>query len=144
MPAITEGDSVLRTVAQDRPSLSESPVGRILVDDTETPVAILLAAAILTFAVAIIHLQDQGGLLGNQSPLWLKYGYYLIEIGSSISAGLLVRGKVVGWFLGVASTASPMAGYIASRTIGVPGDPGDVGNWGYTLGTVSLVVEGTF
>jgi hypothetical protein len=28
--------------------------------------------------------------------------------------------------------------------VGVPGDPGDVDNWGYTLGTVSLIVEATF
>lgn len=25
--------------------------------------------------------------------------------------------------------------------MGVPGDPSDVGNWGYWVGTVSLVVE---
>jgi hypothetical protein len=36
----------------------------------------------------------------------------------------------------------PFVGYILSRSVGLPGDPGDVGNWGYTLGTVSLVVEG--
>ncbi len=35
----------------------------------------------------------------------------------------------------------PFVGYIASRTVGVPGGPGDVGNWGYWVGTVSLVVE---
>jgi hypothetical protein len=28
-----------------------------------------------------------------------------------------------------------------SRTVGVPGDHGDVGNWGYWVGTVSLFVE---
>jgi hypothetical protein len=50
----------------------------------------------------------------------------------------------MGWFLGLASTIGPFVGYVLSRTVGVPGDPGDVGNWGYTLGTVSLVVEGTF
>jgi hypothetical protein len=30
---------------------------------------------------------------------------------------------------------------VASRTVGVPGDPSDVGNWGYWVGTVSLFVE---
>jgi hypothetical protein len=30
---------------------------------------------------------------------------------------------------------------VASRTVGVPGDPSDVGNRGYWVGTVSLVVE---
>jgi hypothetical protein len=31
--------------------------------------------------------------------------------------------------------------YVASRTVGVPGDPSDVGNWGYWVGTVSLFAE---
>jgi MFS family permease len=95
-------------------------------------------------AVAIIHLQDQGGLLGGESPTWLKYGYYLIEIGSLVSALAVIRGKVIGWFLGLAFTIGPFVGYVLSRSVGVPGDPGDAGNWGYLLGTVSLVVEGSF
>ena len=37
-----------------------------------------------------------------------------------------------------------MTGYLLSRTGSLPGDSGDVGNWGYLLGTVSLIVEGGF
>lgn len=33
--------------------------------------------------------------------------------------------------------------YVLSRTTGIPGDSGDIGNWGYMLGTVSLIVEGS-
>ena len=113
-------------------------------DDTQTPVPFLVLGAGLALAIAIIHLQDQGGLLGDQSPAWLKYGYYMVEISSTISAALILRGKTVGWLLGLASSIGLMTGYILSRTVGVPGDSGDVGNWGYLLGTVSLVVEGTF
>jgi hypothetical protein len=116
----------------------------VLADDTVTPVPLLVVAAGLLIAVGVIHLQDQGGLLGGESPTWLKYGYYLIEIGSLVSALLLVRGKVLGWILGLAFTVGPFIGYVLSRSVGVPGDPGDVGNWGYLLGTVSLVVEGSF
>jgi hypothetical protein len=121
------------------------PVTRLLLsDDTQTPVPFLVLGAGLALAIAVIHLQDQGGLLGDQSPMWLKYGYYMVEIGSTISAALIIRGKTVGWLLGLASSIGPMTGYILSRTVGVPGDPGDVGNWGYLLGTVSLVVEASF
>jgi hypothetical protein len=116
----------------------------ILSDDTQTAVPFLVLGAGLALAIAIIHLQDQGGLLGDQSPAWLKYGYYMVEISSTISAALIIRGKTIGWLLGLASSIGPMAGYIMSRTVGVPGDPGDVGNWGYLLGTVSLIVEGSF
>ena len=116
----------------------------VLADDSVTPLPLLVVAAGLLMAVAIIHLQDQGGLLGGESPTWLKYGYYLIEIGSLVSALLVVRGKVLGWLLGLAFTVGPFTGYVLSRSVGVPGDPGDVGNWDYLLGTVSLVVEGSF
>jgi hypothetical protein len=116
----------------------------VLVDDSVTPVPPLVAAAGLLIAIAIIHLQDQGGLLGGVSPTWLKYGYYLVEIGALVSALFVIRGKAVGWVLGLASSVGPFVGYILSRSVGVPGDPGDVGNWGYLLGTVSLLVEGSF
>ena len=116
----------------------------LVADDTVTPVPLLILGAGLLIAIAIIHLQDQGGLLGGESPTWLKYGYYLVEFGSLISALLVIRGKAIGWALGLASSVGPFVGYILSRTVGVPGDPGDVGNWGYLLGTVSLLVEGSF
>ncbi len=116
----------------------------LLSDDTQTPVPLLVLGAGLALAIAVIHLQDQGGLLGGQSPMWLKYGYYMVEISSTISAALIIRGKTAGWLLGLASSIGPMTGYILSRTVGVPGDAGDVGNWSYLLGTVSLIVEGSF
>ena len=118
--------------------------GFLLSDDTQTPVPFLALGAGPALAIAVIHLQDQGGLLGDQSPMWLKYGYYMVEISSTISAALIIRGKTIGWLLGLASSIGPMTGYILSRTVGVPGDPGDVGNWRYLLGTVSLIVEGSF
>ncbi len=125
-------------------SLGAQRVKRFLFsDDTQTPFPLLVLGAGLALAIAVIHLQDQGGLLGNQSPLWLKYGYYLVEISSTISAALIIRGKTFGWLLGLASSIGPMTGYILSRSVGVPGDQGDVGNWGYLLGTVSLIVEGS-
>jgi hypothetical protein len=116
----------------------------LLSDDTQTPLPLLIVGAGLALAIAVIHLQDQGGLLGDQSPVWLKYGYYLVEIGSTISAAMIIRGKSFGWLLGLASSVGPFCGYILSRSVGIPGDSGDIGNWGYVLGSVSLIVEGSF
>jgi hypothetical protein len=124
--------------------MSVSRMRVVLVDDTITPVPLLVASAGLLIAIAIIHLQDQGGLLGGVSPTWLKYGYYLVEIGALVRALFVIRGKAIGWVLGLASSVGPFVGYILSRSVGVPGDPGDAGNWGYLLGTVSLLVEGSF
>jgi hypothetical protein len=113
-------------------------------DDTTTKVPLLVIGASLALAIAVIHLQDQGGIPGDQSPIWLKYGFYIVELSSTISAALIIRGKTLGWLLGLASSIGPMTGYVLSRTMGLPGDSGDIGNWGYVLGTVSLIVEGSF
>src|SRR6516162_4232744 len=118
--------------------------GLLFADDTSSPVGMVVAGAGLLLAVAVSHLQDQGGLPGHQSPTWLKLGYYMIEISSVVAAGLILRSKAVGWILGLATTLGAFTGYLLSRSVGVPGDPGDVDNWGYTLGTVSLIVEATF
>jgi hypothetical protein len=134
----------MQPASRDATERAQSLTDVILVDDTVTPVPLLVVGAGLLIAIAIIHLQDQGGLLGGESPTWLKYGYYLIEIGSLVSALLVIRGKAIGWVLGLVSSISPFVGYILSRSVGVPGDPGDIGNWDYHLGTVSLLVEGSF
>ncbi len=52
----------------------------------------------------------------------MKYGYYLVETAGAISAALLIRGKALGWVLGLAASTGPMTGYVLSRTVGVPGD----------------------
>jgi hypothetical protein len=45
-----------------------------------------------------------------------------------------------GWRRG---RGSAIAGYVVSRTTGLPNATGDVGNWGEPLGVASLFVEGT-
>jgi hypothetical protein len=117
-------------------------VTQVLAIDRTTPIALSLMGSVLCIAIGLIHIQDQGGLLGNQSPHWLAIGYYAIEIAAGITALLLARQHVLGWVFALGVSAAPATGYILSRTVGVPGDPGDIGNWGYTLGTVSLIVEG--
>ena len=113
------------TLASVTQALSGQRVAKFLLsDDTQTSVPLLVVGASLALAIAVIHLQDQGGLLGDQSPVWLKYGYYMVEISSTISAALIIRGKTLGWLLGLASSIGPMTGYILSRTMGLPGDPG--------------------
>lgn len=120
-------------------------LGRLLrSEDTTTPGLLAMAAAGLLIAVALIHIQDQGGILGDQSPTYLRYGYYLVELSSLLAAVLILRKLTVGWFLGFGATIFPFAGYLLSRSVGIPGDTTDIGNWGYTLGTVSLLVEASF
>lgn len=47
-----------------------------------------------------------------------------------------------GWLLGVLMAAGAMAGYIASRTIGLPGIPAEPDAWLEPWGVASLAAEG--
>ena len=106
-----------------------------------------LVGALLAVAVAAVHVADQGGIMAFNSPAWIGWSYRLIEAGGVLTALLLVPRPPrfgpgwLGWAVAVPLGAGPFAAYIISRTIGLPGDPHDVGNWAYWVGTVSLLVE---
>jgi hypothetical protein len=111
-------------------------------------VAVQLVGALLALAIGAVHVADQGGITALASPGWIGWGYRLIEAGGVLTALALLCPRPTrpgpagpGWAAGVLLGAGPFAAYIASRTVGVPGDRGDIGNWGYWLGTVSLLVE---
>lgn len=111
----------------------------------------MIAAAALCVAVAAVHVDDQGGVTALADPDWLGWAYRLLELGSIVVAGALVfaagaaidgaRAAVV-WVAAALVGAGPFIGYVLTRTTGLPGDSDDIGNWGETLGLVSLVVEG--
>jgi hypothetical protein len=77
------------------------------------------------------------------SPDWLGWAYRLIEVGGVLTALTLIwpRSARLGWAAGLLLGAAPFLGYVASRTVGVPGDSGDAGNWGDWVGTLALIVE---
>ena len=121
---------------------STSRTLRLALGDDPAPLPIFLVAGALCLAIGIIHIQDQGGFLGDVTPEWIKFGYYAVEVGAAITMAFLIRQKALGWVLGLFVSAGPFISYVLSRSVGLPGDSGDIGNWGYTLGTVSLIVEG--
>jgi hypothetical protein len=136
-------DRYIEPAHRDRSRPSRSAIVGFAVSDDRTPLSYSLVAFALLLAVGLVHIQDQGGFIGSVTPLYMAIGYYAVEVGAAITIPLVLRKKTVGWLLGAVFSAGPFIAYILSRTVGLPGDPGDVGNWGYTLGTVSLVVEGT-
>ncbi|MBV9447023.1 MAG: hypothetical protein JO345_14160 [Streptosporangiaceae bacterium] len=105
--------------------------------------AVRMVSALLALAVAVVHIADQGGVTNFTSPDWLGWSYRLIEIGGVLTAIALLLPFLswLGWGAAVLLGVGPFLGYLASRSIGLPGDHGDVGNWGYWVGTVSLIVE---
>jgi len=111
-------------------------------------IAVRLVGALLALAVAAVHVTDQGGLTTLNSPAWIGWGYRLIEVGGVLTALTLLLplsarlGRPwLGWAAGVLLGAGPFLAYVTSRTVGLPGDSGDIGNWGYWVGIVSLIVE---
>ena len=95
-----------------------------------------------------MHVADQGSVTALADPDWIGWGYRAIEVGGLLTALALLlavpAGRALsrlGWAAALLLGAAPMLGYLASRTIGVPGDAGDVGNWGDWVGMVSLFLE---
>jgi hypothetical protein len=124
-------------------------------------IAVRMTGALLALAVSAVHVADQGSITTLTSPSWIGWSYRFIEVGGVLTAlALLIPWQILlsrsaalsrsrlrpwaaglGWAAGILLGVGPFIGYIASRSVGVPGDAGDVGNWGYWVGTVSLFVE---
>lgn len=118
-------------------------------------VAVRMCGALLALAIAAAHVADQGGITAMADPSWIGWSYRLIEVGGVLTAiilllpwrsllsraGLPPMSAGLGWAAGVLLGIGPFVSYITSRTVGLPGDGGDVGNWGDWVGTLSLFVE---
>ena len=91
--------------------------------------------------IALIHLLDSIGKYGETR--YLFWMYVALMAGSLAVAGALlhVRDRRV-WLAAGGLAASAIAGYVLSRTTGLPGAHDDVGNWTEPLGLASLFVEG--
>jgi len=92
-------------------------------------------------AVALIHLLDLPGKL-SETP-YLGVMYIGLMISALIVAEALIRSdRIVVWAAAGLLAASAMGGYSLTRTVGLPGAMGDIGNWLEPLGLASLFVEG--
>jgi hypothetical protein len=107
-----------------------------------------LASAFLALAVAAVHVADQGSVTAFADQNWIGWGYRLIEIGGILTALALLLAPLVRiipawlpWAAGILLGAVPFLAYLATRSIGLPGDHADVGNWGDWVGTVALLCE---
>jgi hypothetical protein len=98
-----------------------------------------VVGAVLLLAAAVIHAVE---LQDAETPM-LIVGFALSALATLGAALLLLtRGPRLGWLIGGGAAALTFLGYVLSRTVGLPGDDEDVGNWAEPLGVVSLVVEG--
>ena len=103
--------------------------------------AIRAVGAIGLMAVGIIHaLEIQGQLSG---AAWLTAGFAALAIaGPACALWLLVRPGWLPWLAAGWICLSAALGYVLTRSVAMPGDPGDVGNWLEPLGVAALITEG--
>jgi hypothetical protein len=131
MPRIITPSSVSRWTADLRqPVLPDDP-------------AVRATGAIVLFTVGIVHaLGIQGQVSG---AVWLTTGFCLLTVVGPVSGlWLLVRPSSAAWQFGALTCLADFAGYVLTRSVPVPGDAGDAGNWLEPLGVVTLITEAVF
>lgn len=103
--------------------------------------AIRAVAAIGLMAVGIIHALEIPGQLGGAA--WLTAGFSALAIAGPVCGlWLLVRPGRLPWMAAGLICLSAALGYVLTRSMTMPGDAGDVGNWLEPLGVTALITEG--
>ena len=104
--------------------------------------SVLGVAVIALAATALIHFIEAPAAFGEISykgMLFVANG-----VGAIVALIGILRGARWGWILGLVITGGAILGYVASRTIGLPGLPAEPDAWLEPLGAASLIVEGLF
>jgi hypothetical protein len=108
--------------------------------DAATALVARGAGAVGLAAIALIHVLDAPGTYdGTRYIFWL---YIALIAGCLVGAALLLRAPSRrAWLAATVLSLSPFIGFVLSRSTGLPGDTGDIGNWTEPLGLASLFVE---
>ena len=119
------------------PTRSEPDLATVVRDAVARAVAVAGLAG-----VALIHVLDSPGSFQEQAYKgWLYVG---LIAGCFLTAAALVRSSDLrAWVTAVLLPLGAIAGFVVSRTVGLPGGADDIGNWTEPLGLASLVVEGS-
>ena len=99
-----------------------------------------LLGAITVLAIGLIHILDAAGTY--DSTRWIFWAYMAL-IAASVPVALLLLNSAsrLAWAAAAGLAAGPFVAYLWSRSVGLPGDAPDIGNWLCTLGMAALFVE---
>ena len=91
--------------------------------------------------IALIHLLDSIGKYSETRYLFWMYIALIVASLVTAAAVLFTRAR---WTFPAATALAvgALAGYVLSRTTGLPNATDDIGNWTEPLGLASLFVEG--
>ncbi|MEV7023132.1 hypothetical protein [Kitasatospora sp. NPDC093558] len=103
---------------------------------------LLGVAAVCAVANAVIHLILVPSHLEEQLYIGVLFlAGSLVMLG--VAAGLVVhRRRTAAWLIGSSTSAAMIAGFLLSRTVGLPGYHED--GWELPYGPLSLIVEALF
>jgi len=98
------------------------------------------SAIVLMIAIGLLHLLTAQAKY--EAAAYMGYLFAANFFGALIAAFGIYHQQVWGWWLGLLIAAGSMAGYIWSRTLGMPGMA--VEEWLNPSGVVALAMEGLF
>jgi hypothetical protein len=91
--------------------------------------------------IALIHYLDAFNVIDESKLVFLLY--LLLMVTTLVASAVLLRtDSRLTWLLATGAAGLTILGYVASRTIGLPGLTDDIGKWTEPLGLASLWVEG--
>src|ERR687883_942003 len=105
------------------------------------PAGLVGAGISLIVVVGLIHLINAPGDL--EEGAYTGVLYLANFLGALAAAVGIYRGNRWGWTLVLLVAGGAFAGYVISRTVGLPGLPVET-EWLEPLGVLSLLVEGLF
>jgi hypothetical protein len=105
---------------------------------SESTARVLGTIAVL--GIAVIHILDSASTY--HSTRWIFWAYIALIVTSvPVALVLLHWSSRLAWAVAAGVAVGPLIAYLWSRSIGLPGDAPDIGNWLCTLGMVALFVE---
>lgn len=110
--------------------------------DLARDTAVRGTVAVGLLGVALIHVLDGIGKYSETRYLfWMFMGLVVSSIAVAVAV-LFTRSRL-SLLAAAGLTASALAGYVLSRTTGLPSATGDIGNWKEPLGVATVFIEAT-
>lgn len=122
------------------PTMTTPTIDRVYDRPVASHAGLKTLATVGLAIVAYIHFHDISAKL--EETKYIGVGYIGLVFGCLLAVGLIWRSNArAGWLFASALCLATFAGYILSRTTGLPAASYDIGNWSEITGTVSLVAE---
>jgi hypothetical protein len=102
-----------------------------------------LAGIVLILALGVVHLVEIPTHYAISAYLGVLFGVN-VAVTLVAAAGIQRGAKRWGWTLGALISLLSLLAYLASRLFGLPTAPELAGEWTSALGSVAMILEGTF